>query len=206
MAAQNTQHLPGKFNPELITQGRNELAQINQVFWKDAQVLAKIEQSIQVMALSLQQGGKILACGNGGSMCDAMHFAEELSGRFKKDRPPLAALAISDPAHLSCTANDYGYDEVFARYVTAVGKPGDVLLAISTSGNSANVIKAVSAAQKREMSVITLLGKDGGKLKAQGEISFVVPSVFTSHIQETHIQLIHLFIEGIEQSLFPANI
>jgi D-sedoheptulose 7-phosphate isomerase len=138
-------------------------------------------------------------------MCDAMHFAEELSGRFKNDRPPLAALAISDPAYLSCTANDYGYEQVFARQVQAFGQAGDVLLAISTSGNSPNVLKAVSAAQAHKMTVIALTGKEGGQLKDCSEISLVVPSFFTSHIQETHIQLIHLFIEGIEQCLFPAN-
>ena len=196
-------NLPGKLDPNLITQGRQELERINQVFWQDHTIEQQIRAIIQQFATCLQEGGKILACGNGGSMCDAAHFAEELTGRFKNDRPALPAIAISDPGHLSCTANDYGYDAVFSRYVEALGKPGDMLLAISTSGNSANVLKAVTAAQAKQIKTVALLGKNGGALKDKCEFSLVIPSNFTSHIQETHIQLIHLFIAGIEQLLFP---
>ena len=193
---------PGQINPHLITDARQELEHINQLFWQNAGVQQKITAIIEQFATCLLKGGKILSCGNGGSMCDAIHFAEELTGRFKDERPPCAAIAISDPGHLSCTANDYGYSAVFARYIQALGRPGDCLLAISTSGNSENVLLAVEKAQKIGMTIVALLGKDGGKLKDQSAFSLVVPSVFTSHIQETHIQLIHLFIAGIEQLLF----
>lgn len=198
-------NFPGKLHPELITQGRRELERINQVFWQDKAVQQQITAIIEQLAACLLKGGKILACGNGGSMCDAIHFAEELTGRFKDERPPCAAIAISDPGHLSCTANDYGYNAVFSRYVQALGRPGDVLLAISTSGNSKNVIEAVTTAQKIGMATVALLGKDGGALKGQSPFSLVIPSVFTAHIQETHIQLMHLFIAGIEQLLFPPQ-
>jgi D-sedoheptulose 7-phosphate isomerase len=166
---------------------------------------ANIDSAINVMVESYKNNGHVFSCGNGGSMCDAMHFAEELTGRFRKERAPLAAMAISDPSHLSCVANDYGYDYVFSRYVEAWGKSGDVLLAISTSGNSKNVILAVEAAKKKGMKVIGLLGKGGGLLKDMVDISLVVDSSVSDRIQEVHIKCIHIFIEGIERNLFPKN-
>ena len=164
-----------------------------------------INSAISVMVESYKNNGRMFSCGNGGSMCDAMHFAEELTGRFRKERKPLAAMAINDPSHLTCVSNDYGYDVVFSRYIEAWGNPGDVLLAISTSGNSPNVLLAVEAAKKNGMKVVGLLGKGGGKLKDMVDVALVVDSNVSDRIQEIHIKCIHIFIEGIERSLFPEN-
>ena len=165
----------------------------------------KINSAISVMVESFKNNGRMFSCGNGGSMCDAMHFAEELTGRFRKERKPLAAMAINDPSHLTCVSNDYGYDFVFSRYIEAWGNPGDVLLAISTSGNSPNVLLAVEAAKKKGMKVVGLLGKGGGKLKDMVDVALVIDSPVSDRIQEIHIKCIHIFIEGIERSLFPEN-
>lgn len=163
---------------------------------------AKIAKAIELMSTALQNGHKIVSCGNGGSMCDAMHFAEELSGRFRADRKALAALSISDPSHLSCVANDYGYDFVFSRFIEGLGSAGDVLLGISTSGNSKNVIKAVEAAKEKGMLTIVLTGKDGGQLATLADLEIRAPqSQFADRAQEIHIKVIHSLILGIEQSL-----
>ena len=163
---------------------------------------AKIAKAIELMSTALQNGHKIISCGNGGSMCDAMHFAEELSGRFRADRKALAAISISDPSHLSCVANDYGYDFVFSRFVEGLGTVGDVLLGISTSGNSKNVIKAVEAAKEKGMPTIVLTGKDGGQLATLADLEIRAPhSQFADRAQEIHIKVIHSLILGIEQSL-----
>lgn len=164
-----------------------------------------IHDAVEMMVASYKNNGRVFSCGNGGSMCDAMHFAEELTGRFRKERKPLAAMAINDPSHLTCVSNDYGYDFVFSRYVEAWGNNGDILLAISTSGNSPNVLLAVEAARKKGMKVIGLLGKGGGKLKDLVDIPLIVNSNVSDRIQEVHIKCIHIFIEGIERSLFPEN-
>jgi D-sedoheptulose 7-phosphate isomerase len=150
----------------------------------------------------LRAGNKVISCGNGGSMCDAMHFAEELTGRFRDDRPPIAAISISDPSHLSCVANDYGYEQVFARYVQAVGKAGDVLLAISTSGSSPNVVLAAQKAREMGMKVIALTGKDGGELAKNCDIEVRAPrSNYADRAQEVHIKVIHALIEYVEKNL-----
>lgn len=149
------------------------------------------------------RGNKVIIFGNGGSMCDAMHFAEELTGRFRKDRPALAAIALSDPSHLTCVANDYGYDEVFARGVQAYAKADDVVIGISTSGNSINIIKAIQAAQALNCFTVALLGKDGGKLKGECDFELIVPAETSDRIQEIHIKIIHILIEQIENKLFP---
>jgi D-sedoheptulose 7-phosphate isomerase len=163
---------------------------------------AKIAKAIELMSTALQNGHKIISCGNGGSMCDAMHFAEELSGRFRADRKALAAISISDPSHLSCVANDYGYDFVFSRFVEGLGTVGDVLLGISTSGNSKNVIKAVEAAKEKGMLTIVLTGKDGGQLATLADLEIRAPqSQFADRAQEIHIKVIHSLILGIEQNL-----
>lgn len=149
-----------------------------------------------------QRGGKLIVFGNGGSMCDAMHLAEELTGRFHKDRPALPAIAISDPGHLSCVANDYGYEMVFTRGVEAYANAGDLLIGISTSGNSENVIKGLEAGIAKECFTAALLGKDGGKLKDLCDFPIIVPSQNTARIQEVHGLIIHVLIEMVEKELF----
>ena len=152
------------------------------------------------MAASLKNGGKILTCGNGGSLCDAQHFAEELSGRYRQDRPALAAIALTDASHMSCVANDYGFEFVFSRFVQALGRPADVLLAISTSGNSPNILRAAEAAKAAGMTVVALTGKDGGQLAALSDVEIRVPHFgFADRIQEVHIKVIHGLILLIEK-------
>ncbi|MGB1728813.1 MAG: D-sedoheptulose 7-phosphate isomerase [Crocinitomicaceae bacterium] len=166
------------------------------------QNMQKISDAIEILSASLSQGGKVISCGNGGSMCDAMHFAEELSGRFRNDRRGLAALSISDPSHISCVANDYGYQYIFSRYVEAVGKKGDVLLGISTSGNSENVIEAVTTAKEKGIKTIVLTGKTGGQLADLADLEIRAPqSEYADRAQEIHIKVIHALIDGIERSL-----
>ncbi|MBL7664566.1 MAG: D-sedoheptulose 7-phosphate isomerase [Bacteriovoracaceae bacterium] len=174
-------------------------------FFKDKKNISQMESAIACFLDSIRNDGRILSCGNGGSMCDSMHFVEELTGRFRKDRPPIAAMSMGDPSHITCVANDYGYDYIFSRHVEAWGRAGDTLLAISTSGNSPNVIKAVEAAKKKQMKVVGLLGKDGGKLKSMVDIALVVDNKVSDRIQEVHIKMIHIFIEGIERELFPQH-
>jgi D-sedoheptulose 7-phosphate isomerase len=167
--------------------------------------IENINSAISLMVESYKNNGRIFSCGNGGSMCDAMHFAEELTGRFRKERAPLPAMAINDASHLTCVSNDYGYDFIFSRYLEAWANEGDILLAISTSGNSKNIVLAVEAAKKKGMKVIGLLGKGGGVLKDMVDVGIVVDSVISDRIQEVHIKCIHIFIEGIERNLFPEN-
>jgi D-sedoheptulose 7-phosphate isomerase len=147
-----------------------------------------------------------MSCGNGGSMCDAMHFAEEWTGRFRKDRAALPAIAFSDPSQLTCIANDFGYDEVFARSVEAYGKPGDVLVTMTTSGGSPNILKAIERAKARGIVTVGLLGKGGGQAKDLVDIPIVVPLATTSdRIQEVHIKVLHIVIESVERRLHPTN-
>ena len=172
----------------------------------DQDLIYNIEKAARLIFNTISNGGTVFSCGNGGSMCDSMHFAEELTGRFRKDRPSLGAMSISDPSHLTCVANDYGYEFVFSRHLEGWAKENDVLLAISTSGNSPNIIEAVKVAKEKKMKVIGLLGKGGGKLNDLVDYSLIVPHTkSTDRVQEIHIKLIHLFIEGIERSLFPQN-
>ena len=164
--------------------------------------LQKIAHAIKMLSESIQNGNKIISCGNGGSMCDAMHFAEELSGRFRNDRKGLAAISISDPSHISCVANDFGYEYVFSRYIEALGNTGDVLLGISTSGNSKNVIKAVELAKSKGIRTIVLTGKTGGKLAEMADLEIRAPhSEYADRAQEIHIKVIHALIDGIEKEL-----
>ncbi|MCM2350008.1 MAG: D-sedoheptulose 7-phosphate isomerase [Bacteriovoracaceae bacterium] len=174
-------------------------------FISDDHNIKLIEQSIQIFVDSFKNKGRVFSCGNGGSMCDSLHFAEELTGRYRKDRAPLPATGISEAGHITCIANDFGFDHIFSRFVEAWGQSGDTLLAISTSGNSANVIKAVEVAKAKGMKVVALLGKDGGKLKSMVDVPLIIPCPITDRIQEVHIKCIHIFIEGIERQLFPEN-
>jgi len=201
---------PPHLCPTLIAMNliEKEFALMQQVLTRFAvpENFAKIEQAGQLLVRAFQNGNKVLACGNGGSMCDAMHFAEELSGQFRVGRPALPAMAISDPGYLSCVANDLGYDRVFARYIEAFGQPGDVLLAISTSGNSKNVLAAAGAAQTKNMIVIALTGRDGGKLAQSCDLELRVDYPhWADRIQEVHIKIIHCLIQHVEHAMFPME-
>lgn len=161
----------------------------------------KINKVVELMTSSIKQGNKIIACGNGGSMSDSMHFAEEMTGRFRENRIPLPAIAISDPSYLSCVSNDYGYSQVFSRFVESLGKSGDILLCISTSGNSENIIEAANVAKKKNIKVVSLTGKDGGKLSSISDIEIRAPySKYADRAQEIHIKIIHALIQGIESN------
>lgn len=179
-----------------------EAKEVLDQFILDPQNFVNIEKAGKLIVHSIKHGGKIISCGNGGSMSDAMHFAEELSGRFRNDRPAYPAIAISDPTHLSCVANDYGYAFVFSRMVEAIGLKGDVLLAISTSGNSENVINAIDAAREKGMKIIGLTGKDGGKVAQLCDVEIRAPfSIYADRAQEVHIKVIHSLIDYVERSL-----
>jgi D-sedoheptulose 7-phosphate isomerase len=168
--------------------------------------LARIDQAGELLAATFAAGGRVYSCGNGGSMCDAMHFAEELTGRFRDDRAGYAALAISDAGHLSCVGNDYGYEQVFARFVRAHGRAGDALLAISTSGTSRNVVAAAQAARELKMKVIALTGRDGTPLAGLADIEIATPGGrYADRVQELHIKVIHILIELVERRLAPGN-
>ncbi|MBX0292861.1 D-sedoheptulose 7-phosphate isomerase [Hymenobacter sp. HSC-4F20] len=185
---------------DLIRAELTEAQSVLDRFLQDPAQLRAIEQAARLMAATLQQGGKILTCGNGGSLCDAQHFAEELSGRYRQDRRALAAIALTEASHMSCVANDFGYDYVFSRFVEALGRPGDVLLAISTSGNSPNILRAAEAARTVGMQVVSLTGKDGGQLAGLSNVEIRAPhSGYADRIQEIHIKAIHIMILLIEQ-------
>lgn len=162
----------------------------------------KIEDVAQLMIEAIKNGNKIISAGNGGSMCDAMHFAEELTGRYKNDRPSIAAISISDPSHITCVGNDYGFDFIFSRFLESVGQKGDVFLGISTSGNSKNIMLGLEAAKQKGIKTILLTGKDGGKMKSMADVEIIVPHFgYADRIQEIHIKIIHTFIELIEKGL-----
>lgn len=188
-----------------IVKNLNSLRDLIVAFLNDEQNIVKLENVIKHISNTHLNNFKALCCGNGGSACDAMHYAEELTGRFRKDRKALAAISLTDSSHITCVANDFGFDYIFSRGVEALGCKGDYLIAISTSGNSKNVINAVIEAKKKSMYVIGLLGKDGGQLKDICDTSFVIPGNTSDRIQEMHIFLIHTIIEGIERTLFPEN-
>ncbi|MCT4603060.1 MAG: D-sedoheptulose 7-phosphate isomerase [Marinifilum sp.] len=171
-------------------------------FLENEENFKAIEKAGEEMAKSIQGGGKVISCGNGGSMCDAMHFAEELTGRFRDDRPGMAAVAISDPSHITCVGNDYGFDYIFSRYVEGMGQKGDVFLGISTSGNSANIINAIKAAKEKGMTVVGLTGKTGGKMAEMCDVEIRVPwKAYSDRVQEIHIKVIHCLIQYIEAKM-----
>ena len=190
---------------DYIKQALEDAANTLNTFLTNPQNINVIKEATDEIVRAFNNEGKVYSCGNGGSMCDAMHFAEELTGRYRKDRRALGATAICEPGHITCVANDFGYDHIFSKYIEGHGRKGDVLVAISTSGNSGNVIKAVEMAKSKGMKVLGLLGKDGGKLKDMVDYPLIVDCPITDRIQEVHIKLIHLFIEGIERNLFPEN-
>tara|TARA_B100001971_G_C18268024_1_gene596380 strand:- start:62440 stop:63018 length:579 start_codon:yes stop_codon:yes gene_type:complete len=188
-----------------IADSLNQSLETLTTFINNSENIQLIDQATKTMVSSIKAGGRILSCGNGGSMCDSMHFVEELTGRYRKDRDPIAAMSMGDPSHITCVANDYGYEYIFERHVRAWGRKGDTLLAISTSGNSKNVILATEEAKKIGMNVVGLLGKTGGELKDMVDVPIIVDSPITDRIQEVHIKLIHIFIEGIERELYPEH-
>lgn len=180
-----------------------EAQKILKNFISDEKNFEQIKSAGDLMIKSLRLGKKIISCGNGGSMSDAMHFAEELTGRFRDNRQPIAAISISDPTHISCTANDYGYDYIFSRYLEAVGQEDDTLLVISTSGNSKNILIACEVAREKGINIIALTGKGGGKLAEQCDIEIRAPkSYYADRAQEIHIKIIHSLIHYIEKNLF----
>ncbi len=174
-------------------------------FIKEEEERRETEKVAKELADVFQKGNKVLICGNGGSNCDALHFAEEFTGRFRGDRRALPAIALSESSHITCVGNDYGFDYIFSRGVEAYGKEGDMFFGISTSGNSPNVIKAVEAAKKLGMKTCVLLGKDGGKLKGMCDYEFIIPGKTSDRIQEIHMMILHIIIEGVERIMFPEN-
>jgi D-sedoheptulose 7-phosphate isomerase len=169
----------------------------------DENILKQIELFAEALAEAFGSGHRVYAAGNGGSHCDAMHFAEEWTGRYRKDRKPMPAMALGDPSHITCTSNDYGFEHIFERMIDAFGREGDLFLAISTSGNSKNIIRAARTAKARGMIVVGLMGKDGGELRSLCDIPIIVPGATTDRIQELHIKVIHIVIECVERKLFP---
>ena len=188
-----------------IEKSLKESAENFVIFADDERNIEIIKQISNTIANTFKSGNKVLICGNGGSSTDAMHFAEELTGKFRKERRALPAIALTDPSHITCVANDYGFEEIFARGVEAYGKEGDVLIAISTSGNSQNIINAVKIASEKKMITFGLLGKDGGKLNGKCDLQIIAPGKTTDRIQEIHIAVLHIIIETIERNLFPGN-
>jgi D-sedoheptulose 7-phosphate isomerase len=189
-----------------IQRALEEAAEVQAAFRADAACRAACDAFAAAALRTFRAGGTVYAAGNGGSMSDAMHFAEEWSGRFRRERAPLSAVAFSDPAAMSCIANDYGYEQVFARQVAAHGKAGDLFVALSTSGNSPNLVAACRTARERGVGVVGLLGRGGGAIRALCDVAVVVPRGETSdRIQEVHIQVVHAVIEAVERELFPEN-
>ena len=187
---------------KIIENSLAEAVKTLQEFVADASALANIEASAKIMADAILSGGKIIACGNGGSLCDATHFCEELTARFRKNRKALPAVAINDPAFITCAVNDFDPQDVFARYIEAMGKNGDVLLAISTSGNSENVLRASKLAREMGMKIVALTGKSGGKLGEFADVEIRAPfSEYSDRAQEIHIKVIHILVQEIENLL-----
>lgn len=187
---------------EVIASEFKQAAQVLEKFMGNDHNLLLIDEASRVISDSINKGGKIISCGNGGSHCDAMHFAEELTGRYRENRRAIPALCISDPSHISCVSNDFGYEFIFSRYIEALGNPGDVLLGLSTSGNSMNIIRAAEAAKEKGMKVIILSGKDGGKLAPLADVELRVSHQgYADRIQEVHIKIIHILMLLIEKQV-----
>ncbi|MCB0385334.1 MAG: D-sedoheptulose 7-phosphate isomerase [Bdellovibrionales bacterium] len=187
---------------------RNSLTEAHQVienFLNDSEQLQACGKFSDLLLKTFQAGGNLFTCGNGGSHCDAMHFAEEWTGRYRKNRKPLGALALGDPSHTTCVSNDYGFEHIFSRQLEGLGRKGDLLVGLSTSGNSKNVIQAFQSAKAMGISTVALLGRDGGELKDMADLAIIVPAQTSDRIQEVHIKIIHTVIEVVERQLFPEN-
>jgi len=174
-------------------------------FLNDPNQLKLCHQFIQELVNLYQREGNLFVCGNGGSHCDSMHFAEELTGRFRHNRRPLGALALGDPSHVTCVANDLGFDEIFSRQLDGLGREGDLLVALTTSGNSQNIRLALSKAKEKKIRTVLLSGKDGGKVKGMADVEIIIPGTTSDRIQEMHMKIIHSVIECLERELFPKN-
>jgi len=209
MAETPTSILSASAIDRLVNESLADARRCLELFVADRRAHETIAAMVRGLTGCFRSGNKVLICGNGGSLCDALHFAEELTGRFRNDRPPLPAIAIAEAGHITCTANDYGFAEVFARGVTALGRPGDVLIAMSTSGNSENIRRAVAAARAQKMHVFLLLGKGGGALKDAtrdaGDLTLIAPGATADRIQELHMLVLHTLVEGVEAELFGAK-
>lgn len=200
-------HARGSESPRLVIEAalREAQAALEGLVRSD-EALASVEKAAALLIATFEHGGRVYSCGNGGSMSDAMHFAEELTGRYRNDRSGLPAQAISDVGHLTCVANDFGFDHVFSRYVLSHGRPGDCLFAISTSGKSPNVIEAAAAARARQMTVIALTGSAAAVLADLADVCIATPAGrFADRIQELHIKVIHILLELVERHFFPGN-
>lgn len=186
----------------LIRESSQAILKEVDTFWSNPETIEVIERAAILLSDSLRKGNKIISCGNGGSLCDATHFAEELTGRYRKNRTSLPAISINDPAYITCVGNDFSFDEIYSRYVEGVGCEGDVLLAISTSGNSNNIVKAVESAHLKKMKVLALTSTGDNRLSALSDIVIAAPKVdFSDRVQEIHIQVIHILIQAIEKQL-----
>lgn len=186
----------------IILQELKEAAEVLDKFLSSEESISKVEEAAALIVESIKKGGKVISCGNGGSTCDAMHFAEEMTGKFRENREPFPAFAISDPSHITCTGNDYGFQHIFSRSVKALGQKGDVLLAISTSGNSENILRAAELSRQKNIKVIALTGKNGGRLAEFADVLISVPhNGYSDRIQEIHIKIIHILVLLVERSL-----
>jgi D-sedoheptulose 7-phosphate isomerase len=185
------------------TDAASETIRLMQNLCESESTLAQIETIADLITECFVREGKVLICGNGGSGCDALHFAEEFTGRFRKDRRALPVIALMDPAHITCAANDFGYQAIFSRSVEAFGRKGDMLIGLSTSGNSANVKEAILKAKEIGMTTVALLGRDGGQTKGLSNYEILVPGVFSDRIQEVHMFVLHILVELVERRLFP---
>lgn len=186
----------------------NSFAEASQVlndFQKNPSQIEKCTQFAEMLHSTFKNGGVLYTCGNGGSHCDAMHFAEEWTGRYRKDRAAVGALALGDASHVTCVSNDYGFEHIFARQIAGLGRKGDMLVGLSTSGNSKNVIRAFEEAKKKSITTVALLGKDGGAMKDMADLAIIIPAQTSDRIQEMHIKIIHTVIESVERRLFPEN-
>lgn len=183
----------------------NEASRVLEAFRSNPDYMSQCAQFSNLLIETYKKGNKVFIAGNGGSHCDAMHFAEELTGRYCKDRRPLGALALGDASHVTCVSNDYGFEHVFSRQLEGLAREGDVFIGLSTSGNSKNILMALNTAKKLKVKTVALLGKSGGEARTMADLSIVVPAQTSERIQEIHIKIIHTAIEAVERELFPEN-
>lgn len=188
-----------------INQALTDAVNILQVVQSSPETADFIQKASLMISESFKQGGKLLLCGNGGSACDAMHIAEEFSGKYRDIRKALPALSFTDPGFITCVGNDFGFDKTFSRGVEAFGKQGDILWVLSSSGQSKNILEALKQAQLSKLKTISCLGKDGGQSKGLADLEYIIPGKTTDRIQEIHMLLAHCVIEGVERILFPEN-